>query len=105
MDRKKLFIIGCLVLLLVPFSVYGQRNISNTGAESGYPAVAVNEQGVILVCWPEGGHEAGTLFYSVFKDGTWSNPKNTKLTRYQIWFPQLAVDEAGKFHLGYSDGT
>jgi hypothetical protein len=105
MDSKKLFIIGCLVLLLIPFQMYGQlRNISNTGAESGYPAVAVNDQGVILVCWPEGGHEAGTLFYSFFKDGTWSNPKNTKLTRYQIWFPQLAVDAAGKFHLGYSDG-
>lgn len=105
MDRKRLLIIGCLVVLLVSSHVYGeQRNISNTGAESGYPAVAVNEHGVILVCWPEGGHEAGTLFYSVFKDGTWSNPKNTKLTRYEIWFPQLEVDEAGKFHLAYSDG-
>ena len=105
MDRKKLLIIGCLVLSLIPFHVYGQlRNISNTGAESGYPSIAVNEQGIILVCWPEGGHEAGTLFYSFFKDGVWSNPKNTKLTRYQIWFPQLAVDAAGKFHLGYSDG-
>ena len=105
MDRKKLLIIGCLLVLLIPFHVFGQlRNISNTGAESGYPAIAVNEEGVILVCWPEGGHEAGTLFYSFFKDGVWSNPKNTKLTRYQIWFPQLAVDAAGKFHLGYSDG-
>ena len=105
MDRKKLLIIGCLLILIIPFHVYGQlRNISNTGAESGYPSIAVNEQGIILVCWPEGGHEAGTLFYSFFKDGVWSNPKNTKLTRYQIWFPQLAVDAAGKFHLGYSDG-
>jgi hypothetical protein len=105
MDRKKLLIIGCLLVLFIPFQVFGQlRNISNTGAESGYPAVAVNEDGVILVCWPEGGHEAGTLFYSYFKDGVWSNPKNTKLTRYEIWFPQLAVDAAGKFHLGYSDG-
>jgi hypothetical protein len=105
MDRKKLLILGCLLVLLIPFHVYGQmRNISNTGAESGYPAIAVNEDGVILVCWPEGGHEAGTLFYSYFKDGVWSNPKNTKLTRYEIWFPQLAVDKDGKFHLGYSDG-
>jgi hypothetical protein len=104
MDRKKTFITGCLVLLLIPFLGYGQRNISNTGAESGYPAVAVNEDGVILVCWPEGGHEAGTLYYSVFKDGFWSTPKNTKLTRYEIWFPQLEVDASGMFHLAYSDG-
>lgn len=104
MVRKKIFIIGCLALMLIPFQVYGQRNISNTGAESGYPAVAVNEQGDILVCWPEGGHEAGTLFYSVCRDGVWSNPKNTKLTRYEIWFPQLAVDAADKFHLAYCDG-
>lgn len=104
MERKKLFIIGCLVLMLTPFLVYGQRNISNTGAESGYPAVAVNEQGVILACWPEGGHEAGILYYAVFKDGVWSAPKNTKLTLYEIWFPQLDVDAAGKFHLAYADG-
>ncbi len=104
MDRKKLFTIGCLVLLLVPFSVYGQKNISSTGAESGYPAIAVNEDGVILACWPEGGHEAGILYYSVFKNGAWSNPKNTKLTRVEIWFPQLAVDSAGHFHLAVSDG-
>jgi hypothetical protein len=105
MDRKKLFIIGCLLILCIPFHVHGQlRNLSNTGAESGYPAIAVNEDGVILVCWPEGGHEAGTLFYSYFKDGVWSNPKNTKLTRYQIWFPGLDVDAAGKFHLAYADG-
>ena len=104
MERKKLFMIGCFVLLLTPFLMYGQRNISNTSAESGYPAVAVNEEGVILACWPEGGHEAGVLYYAVFKDGVWSAPKNTKLTLYEIWFPQLDVDEAGKFHLAYADG-
>jgi hypothetical protein len=105
MDRKKRLLIGCLLVLLIPFYVFGQaRNLSNSGAESGYPAIAVNEEGVILVCWPEGGHEAGTLYYSVFKDGVWSNKKNAKLTTYEIWFPQLAVDAAGKFHLAVSDG-
>jgi hypothetical protein len=88
----------------MPFGVYGERNISKTSADSGYPAIAVNEQGTIMVVWPEGGHEAGTLFYSVFEDGQWSNPKNTKLTKSLIWFPQLAVDSEGKFHCAYADG-
>ena len=104
MHLKKILIICCLSIVFIPFGVYGERNISKTSAESGYPAIAVNEQGTIMVVWPEGGGEAGTLFYSVFKDGQWSNPKNTKLTKYLIWFPQLAVDGEGKFHLAYADG-
>jgi hypothetical protein len=104
MKRKNTLFISVLVLLLIPYSIYGERNISRTSAESGYPAVAVNQEGTILVVWPEGGHEAGTLYYSVFKDGNWSSPADTKLTRHLIWFPQLDVDSEGKFHLTYADG-
>jgi len=104
MDSKRFFFITLLALLLIPGVAFSQRNISQTSAESGYPAVAVNEDGVILVCWPEGGHEAGTLYYSVFKDGEWSPPRNAQLTVYEIWFPQLDVDSQGKFHLAYADG-
>lgn len=104
MHLKK-FLIACgITILFLPLGVFGERNLSKTSADSGYPAIAVNEKGTILVVWPEGGHEAGTLFYIVYKDGTWSNPKNTKLTLSLIWFPQLAVDAAGKFHVAYADG-
>jgi hypothetical protein len=104
MFMKKILISCFLAAVFLPFGVFGVTNISKTSAESGYPAIAINEQGIILVVWPEGGGEAGTLFYSVFKNGQWSNPKNTQLTRYIIWFPQLAVDSEGKFHLAYADG-
>ena len=104
MYLKKILIIGFLSIVLIPFNLLGERNISKSPADSGYPAIAVNEQGVILVVWPEGGLEAGNLHYSVFKNGQWSNPKNTKLTKYLIWFPQLDVDKEGKFHVAYADG-
>lgn len=94
-----------MFILLLSMSVYGQRNLSQSSSESGYPAIAVNQDGVILVVWPEGGHEAGTLYYSVFKNGQWSTPRNANITSLQAWSPQLDVDSVGNFHCAYADGN
>lgn len=95
----------CFMLaLIIPLAAYGAVNISRTGADSGFPSIAVNKEGVILVVWPEGGEEAGILWYNVFKNGEWIGSKDANITRQQAWSPQLDVDSEGNFHIAFADG-
>jgi hypothetical protein len=105
MDFQRFLRIFLTVTLFIPVAAYGAVNISKTGARSGYPAVAVNQEGVILAVWPEQGDEAGVLWYNVFKNGQWSGAKNANITRLQAWSPQLDVDSDGYFHIAYADGN
>ncbi len=104
MKLMRYFRFYLILALIMPLAVYGAENISQTGAESGFPSIAVNQEGVILAVWPEGGHEAGILWYNVFKNGQWIGARNAKVTSMQAWSPQLDVDSEGKFHLAYADG-
>ena len=99
MNIRKTSLIFILLALFISLNTFGQTNLSKSSSESGYPSVAVNKDGVILAVWPEGSHEAGTLFYCVYKDGVWSSPHNTNITKIQGWSPQLDVDSEGNFHL------
>lgn len=105
MKLKRPLRIFLILAMFVPIAVYGAQNISKTGADSGFPSIAVNRQGVILAVWTEG-HEAGILWYNVFKDGNWAGSKNANVVRKgQIgWSPQLDVDSEDNFHLAWADG-
>jgi len=105
MNIRKTSLIFILLTLFISLNTFGQTNLSKSSSESGYPSVAVNKDGVILAVWPEGSHEAGTLFYCVYKDGVWSSPHNTNITKIQGWSPQLDVDSEGNFYLAYADGS
>ncbi len=98
------FRIFLILTLIIPLAVYGAENISRTGSDSGFPSIAVNEEGVILAVWPEGGPEAGILWFNVYKNGQWSGALNAKITSLQGWSPQLDVDSEGKFHIAFADG-
>ncbi len=104
--KKSLMI--SIILILISSSLHGSRNISRSQAGSGAPAVAVNKDGVVLVVWVEDVNKdenAGTLFYSVYKNNEWTDPRNLGITLYLAWTPQLDVDAQGNFHLAYADGA
>jgi hypothetical protein len=105
MQLRKFILFSLLTAALLTSSVFAQTNLSRSGAESGYPAVAVNDEGIILAVWPEGGDEAGILFFSVFKNGAWTSPRNANITGRQAWSPQLYPDDQGRFHIAFADGN
>jgi hypothetical protein len=97
-----------LLILLISLTSYGERRVDPSAASGGSPAVAVNQDGVVLVVWvrdtnPD--NNAGTIYYSVLKDGNWSAPKDARITRIQAWTPQLDIDSEGNFHIAYPDGN
>ena len=106
MDMKKPLRIFLILAIFVPIAAFGAQNISKTAAESGYPAIAVNREGVILAIWAEQGDESGILWYNVFKDGNWAGSKNANIVRpgQVAWSPQLDVDSEGNFHAAWGDG-
>jgi hypothetical protein len=104
MKFMRYFGIYLILILIIPFAAYGTENISQTAGQSGFPAIAVNQEGVILAVWPEGGSEAGILWYNTFINGQWIGARNARITSAQAWSPQLDVDSEGKFHIAYADG-
>jgi hypothetical protein len=106
--KRGLFQISIALILLIPLNIYGARQISHSTARCGYSAIAVNQDGVILAVWVEGTGEdveSGFIYYSVFKNGDWSGPKNAGITKLLAWSPMLDVDSDGNFHIAYADGT
>ncbi|MFQ6037004.1 MAG: hypothetical protein ACE5LV_00140 [Candidatus Aminicenantales bacterium] len=105
--RREIFTIFLAVLVAAGNS-FGVRRIDVGSTSSGAPAVAVNKAGLVLVVWVQDVNKdgnAGTLYYSVFKDGDWSTPKNVGITLNLAWTPQLDIDSKGRFHLAYADGA
>ena len=109
MIRKKTLTITLTILSLLALNMHAKENLSYSSSDSHKSSIAVNQNGVILVVWTEGpggiDAEAGDLFYNVFRNGQWSGPINTNLTKLEVWSPQLAIDSQGNFHLSYADGT
>ena len=105
MSLRKIVLIGFVSLLLATSS-FAVTNISRNSSDSHRGTIAVNNQGVVLIVWAEGlaGEESGNLWYSYFKNGEWSAPRNTGLTRRTAWSPHLGTDSNGHFHLTWADG-
>jgi hypothetical protein len=107
MKALKRLTIPCLILIF-SLSAFGLRRIDQSAGPSGVPAVAVNQDGVVLIVWCEnayGDGNAGTLYYVVNKDGEWSPPRDIGITKIIAWTPQLDIDSEGNFHLAYCDGA
>jgi len=97
-----------LLIVLVSLTSYGKKNMHPGASAAGAPAVAVNKDGVVLVVWVANTNKdnnAGQLYYDVFKDNSWSGPKNAGITQALAWTPQLDVDSEGNFHIAYPDGV
>lgn len=106
MSHKKTLTIMFAILSLFALNLFAKENISYSSSDSHKSSIAVNKNGIILIVWTEASHEeAGELFYNVFRDQEWTGPRNTNLTKRQIWSPQLAIDSQGNFHLSYADGN
>jgi hypothetical protein len=100
--KRGLFQISIALILLIPLNIYGARQISHSTARCGYSAIAVNQDGVILAVWVEGTGEdveSGFIYYSVFKNGDWSGPKNAGITKLLAWSPCRRYIEAQPRHL------
>jgi len=100
---KKLFLFSFLFSFLVLFPLFGKVNLSKSSADSKWPAVAVNSAGEIMVVWTE--WSSGQIFYSVYRNGTWSSARNTDLDIQQAWSNQMVADSYGTFHITTADGA
>jgi len=80
-------------------------NLSDSGPDSKWPTVAVNDDGVALAVWSEDFGSGFQLFYTVYKDEHWSSPKSTHLMRENAEIAQVEADQHGNFHLSFSDGN
>lgn len=99
---KRTFPIFLFLVFFLCTSLFGKVNISHTSGDSKYAAVAVNPAGEIMVVWTE--WSSGKNYYSLYKGGKWSSPKNCGITGQQAWTNELAVDSQGRFHLTFADG-
>lgn len=106
MSLKRFFLICILAFILISPNLFSLENISWTGPDSHKSAIAVNQDGVILVVWCEGlwGEESGTIWYNVNKGYGWEGAKNVNVTVQTVWSPQLDIDSEGNFHLAWADG-
>jgi len=106
MSLKKFFSICILAFILISPNLFSLENISWTGPDSHKSAIAVNQDGVILVVWCEGpwGAESGILWYNVNRGSGWEGAKNANITVVDAWSPQLDVDSEERFHLAWADG-
>jgi len=102
LDPKKIFPMVFLLLFLVQASVFGLTNLSRTGGDSLWPAIAINSAGEIMVVWTE--WSSGQNYYSINRNGTWTAPKICGVTSQQAWTNELHVDSNGMFHLSFADG-
>lgn len=94
------------ILSIFALNMFAKENISLSSSDSHKSSIAVNQNGIILVVWTEGvAEEAGDLFFNVFRNQEWEGPRNSNLTKRQVWSPQLAIDSEGNFHLSYADGS
>ncbi len=106
MKSRKLFTVFLLSICMILF-VHSEENLSISSSESVRPAVAVNQNGTILVVWCENslqGSESGDIYYNVNENDLWSGPQSAGLTKYETSTPNLDVDSNGNFHLSYADG-
>jgi len=105
--NKKYFILCIFLFFIASLNIYGQANtnVSFTNDLSSRPTIAVNQHGVILVVWTEGGDDHGFPWYNVYRNGAWEGTKGSKLSSRKCWAPQLSVDSTGLFHLAYADGN
>jgi len=109
MSRKKILTVTLTILSLFALNMFAEENISYSPADSHKSAIAVNQNGIILVVWTEGkaglDEESGELFQNVFRNGQWLGPVSSGLTGIDTWSPQLAIDSQGNFHLSWADGN
>jgi hypothetical protein len=101
-NPKKIFPLVFLLLFLAQASVFGLTNLSRTGGDSLWPAIAINSAGEIMVVWTE--WSSGQNYYSINRNGTWTAPKICGVTSQQAWTNELHVDSKGMFHLSFADG-
>lgn len=109
MSRNKTLSVILALLFLFTLNMFALENLSLSSSDSHKSAIAVNQNGVILVVWTEGAPgldaESGVLHYNIFQNGAWFGPRNSNLTALDTWSPQLDVDAYGNFHLSWADGT
>lgn len=90
-------------LIFLACSLLAQEiNLTNSSANSEWPAIAVNSNGKIMVVWSEWGNPA-PMWYRIYDNG-WSSPRNSNIVHEQAWSNKLDVDSNGTFHISYADG-
>jgi hypothetical protein len=101
MIRQKTLLFVFLFLCIAQLSAFSVVNLSKSGDDSLWPALAVNSKGEIMVVWLEW---SGDNYYRIFRNGQWSSVKNCGIANQRAWTNELAVDSQGVFHLSYADG-
>jgi hypothetical protein len=99
---KRSYPLFFFLVFFLSTSLFGKINLSQTSGDSKYAAVAVNAAGEIMVVWTE--WSSGQNYYSLYRGGQWSSPRNCGITSQQAWTNELAVDSQGRFHLTFADG-
>jgi len=79
------------------------KQISQSGYYSFWPAIAVNNDGVLMVCY---GRDDNSIYYTMSSNGgsTWTTPARTFSINEEPKSIDLDADENGHFHMCYSDG-
>lgn len=82
-------------------------NVYNHDDQSGYPSIAVNGQGDILLACTFSQHNERSLYFSRSSDngGTWSQPVSIAPQSQDPVFPRLAVDGADNINMVWWDQT
>ena len=109
MKIKKAFLLSFFLFLATQYILGDTINISRSSRTSGWPAIATNSKGEILVVWGERWGLGEELFYSIYKEDVdgewrWSTPGNAQRRRESAEDFQLAVDSNDNFHLSWHDG-
>jgi hypothetical protein len=99
---KKTLIYTCLLSLFLPPLLPAEViNLTNTSADSLWPAISVNSRGQVMMVWSEGGT---IIWYRLYDNGSWSTPRNAGITNQKAWSNRLDKDSTGTFHCTWADG-
>lgn len=80
------------------------RQLSLSGQYAFWPALAINSEGVLMVCYAVDDRE---IYYTMsFDQGvSWTTPVPTYSIIQETWNMDLDADADGNFHLCYADGA
>jgi len=104
---KSSFLGWLLVLFLMTFPLSTGLhadviNLTQSSGESVWPAVAVNSSGEVIVLWTE--WVSGAMWYRVYKNGQWTEKKNSGIIHRRAANTQIEADSSNTFHTSYADG-
>lgn len=101
MMKKALLSLYLLLFLCLPLLAADVINMTNTSADSIWPAISVNSRGQIMMVWSEGGT---IIWYRLYDNGSWSAARNANITNQKAWSNRLDTDSQGYFHCTWADG-